>query len=286
MPSTDTLIQACDLYKIILTGDILGTGYFTSYDKDIAYNGATYVSIPITRSDIEYHSDLQVDTVDVTFGIVLTITIGSKAWTIPELVSQGLLDNAHLYIYNYDYGNATLSSIKFEGYLTGDRTYNMGSITCSFGSILDKLQENYPKLIFSEFCNHQIFDSYCGLATGDYVHIGTCATASSATCIYSNTFASTTQSVGYWDSGELKITSGNNNLIRRDIKQHYDGRVVFDIPFGSTFASGDNFRVYPGCNGLGTTCQTKFVTIASPTFSNYSNFLGFEDIPLPEVIYG
>jgi len=258
MGLTDTKIAAAELYKIVLDGNYVASAYFTPHDKNISYNGATYQSIPIKRSNISYHSDLQVDKVDVTFGIV-GITIGDDTLTIPQIIERDYLKNAHLCIYLYDWENSVLLSTRFEGYLTGDIIYNQGSITCSFGSILDKLQDKFPKFIYSEFCNHNLFDEYCTLATGDYAFTGICTDGSTNKVIYDDVLLKfVNHPEGYWTKGEIKITSGANINISRTIKQHFDGYVTLNIPLPATVATTDTFRIWPGCDKSGETCAIKW----------------------------
>jgi uncharacterized phage protein (TIGR02218 family) len=278
MALTDTQLKVVELYKIVLAGNYSATAYFTNSNENIIYDTNTYQAIPITRSNIGYHSNLEVDKVDLTFGLV-GITVGTLNLTIPKLVKNDFLKNAHVYIYLYDVENSVVLQTLFEGYLTGDITYNKGTITASFGSILDKLKDKFPKLIYSEFCNHNLFNSYCGLTKATYLHTATCTTGSTTTMLYANTLFSSTHTVGYWDKGEISFTSGNNNGVSKTVRKHYDGYVTLNTPLPYTPSISDTFNIYPGCDKSGFTCATKFDT------DNYANFLGFETIPNPETLY-
>ena len=277
MSLSSTTLSVAELYKVVLGNGYTASAYFTNHDTSISYNGATYQPIPIARTNISYHSDLQVDKVDVSFGLV-GLTIGDRDLTIPQVIRADFLKNAHLYIYLYDTANSALLSTLFEGFLTGDISYNQGVVTCSFGSILDKLQQKFPHLIYSEFCNHNLFDTYCGLIKADYKSTGTVIAGTTKSLIYANVFSFSIQSEGYWDKGEIMFTSGDNENISRTIKKHYSGYVDLMSPFPFFPKEDDTFDVYPGCDKSGETCDTKF--------SNYDNFFGFETIPKPEVLYG
>jgi uncharacterized phage protein (TIGR02218 family) len=278
MALTDTQLGVVELYKIVLAGNYSATACFTNGNTDVIYDGNTYQAIPITRSNIGYHSNLEVDKVEITFGLV-SVTVGTLNLTIPKLVKSDFLKNAHIYIYLYDTENSVSLQTLFEGYLTGDINYNRGTITASFGSILDKLKDKFPKLIYSEFCNHNLFNSYCGLTKASYLHTATCTVGSTTTMVYGNVLFSTTHALGYWDKGELIFTSGNNNGISKTIRKHYDGYVILNTPLPYIPSISDSFNVYPGCDKSGIACATKFDT------DNYDNFLGFETIPNTETLY-
>ena len=276
MSVTDATIKASELYKIVLTNGV--TAYFTSHDKAITYDSQSYTPIPIKRGNIGYHSDLQVDKVDITFGIV-GVTLGTEALSIPTIVTRGYLKNSHVYIYIVDWSTspATLLETRFNGYVTGDISYDAGSITLSCGSLLDRLSEKIPKPIYSEQCNHNIYDTYCGLVETDWQETGT-VTGGTTLTIIAAVFAFTNKAEGYWHKGYIEFTSGDNNGVRHSIKKHYDGYVTMNLPFPYTPSPGDTFKAAPGCGGSGAICHT--------TFNNYANSLLFEYIPKPEVLYG
>ena len=74
------------------------------------------------------------------------------------------------------------------------------------------------------------------------------------------------------------MTSGLNTGMYRTILFHANGFVTLSVPFYQTIGIGDTFVAIPGCNKTGAQCDEKF--------SNYANFLGFEYIPKPDVMWG
>ncbi len=78
--------------------------------------------------------------------------------------------------------------------------------------------------------------------------------------------------------GEIRMTSGANNGVSRIIRFHNNGNVDVYIPFDFDIAVGDRFLAYAGCDKSGTTCHARF--------ANIINFLGFEYIPRPEIMFG
>lgn len=272
---TQTELTLAEIYTFTLNNGTIFRA--TSHNEDITYNSLLYQAIPMKRSPVRYHTDLQVDKLSITLGLV-GIQIGTFNLSIPTVVRRGFIQNAHVTIKIIDYVALDDEQNVFEGWITGDIAYDSGSITVEVGSILDKLQEKFPKIVYTELCNHQLYSTYCGLTKADYKESSTVDASSTAGRIYSSIFAFSNHSEGYWEKGELQITeSGSENeSISRTIKDHQDGYVDLVLPFDVTPTLGDAFDAWPGCDKTGTTCVTRF--------SNYENFLGFEYIPKPETL--
>jgi uncharacterized phage protein (TIGR02218 family) len=252
---------------------------FTSHGEDITYNGDLYTAIPMQRGKIGMHSDLQVDKVSLELGLI-GITVGSKAYTMPQLIKRGFLRQARVRIFAVDYELLTWEKFRFDGYITDTIGYNSGVLSLQIGSILDRLQDKFPKLTYSEFCPHRVYGSYCGLNADTYRESGAVLFGSTRARIYADVFLYANQAAGYWMRGELIITEATDEEynVSRTILTHGDGYVDLMLPFHGTPSTGSSFNVLPGCDKSGQTCDEKF--------GNYENFLGFEYIPRPEVLYG
>jgi uncharacterized phage protein (TIGR02218 family) len=275
MDLTTPTLTLAELYTITtVNGDI---ARFTSLDKDVVYGGNTFQAIPISRSQISYHTDLQVDKVDISMGLV-GILIGTTHYSIPKLIQLGLMRNAHVLIHLVDYVALDAVQLLFEGWVTEGVSYNRGVCTLSVGSLLDKLNEKFPKYMYSDYCQHQLYGPYCGLSKATYLETGSALTGSTKSLLAATVFSYSNHATPYWMKGEIKMTSGANNGTSRSIIVHGDGNVVFLIPFVETIAIGDTFEAYPGCDKAGVTCDEKF--------NNYVNFFGFEYCPKPEVLIG
>lgn len=270
-------LTIAEIYQITCTDGSIAR--FTSHDQDIVYGGNTYQAIPIKRGGITYHTDLQVDKVDITFGLV-GIKVGTKEYTIPEIVRRDFLRDANVKVYSIDYVNPLPVKLRFDGFITGDITYNKSLLTLSVGSILDRLNEKFPKLIYSEYCNHKLYDAYCGLNKDTYKQSGTVLVNSTRRKIYANVFLFSNKPQGWWVRGEIKVTNeaAQNYNVSRSILVHGDGYIETMLSFPNNFTPGDTFDIWAGCDRTGVTCATKWLT------SNYANFLGFEYIPKPEIL--
>lgn len=275
MDLTMPTLSLAEFYTITTaTGDV---ARFTSHDQDITYEGSLYQAIPIMRSQISYHSDLQVDKVDISMGLV-GVVIGTNEYSIPRLIQLGLFRNAHVVISLYDFVAGGTWKVLFEGWCTEGISYNKGICTMSIGSLLDKLNEKFPKYIYSDYCNHQLYGSYCGLTKTDWQVMSAAEEGSTKAIIVSPVFLFSAHAGGWWMKGEIKMTSGANANVSRSIISHSDQYVIVLIPFVEEIVPGDTFTVWAGCDKSGIMCDEKF--------SNYANFFGFEYTPKPEVLLG
>lgn len=269
------VLTITELFRITCRNGVAAR--FTPHPESIILGGdGTYQNIPIRRSEINYHPDLQVDKVTVDMGIV-GITIGSQQLSIPQLIQREYLSYAHVEILAYDFVKKMVLRTMFEGYITGDVSYSEGTLTFPVTSLLDKLKELVPKIIWSEFCQHHLYSSRCGVSKGAYTESGE-VTGGTGRVIQADLFLLTNKEVGWWARGAVTFTSGANQGISRAVYSHGDGYVNLIIPFPEAIVAGDTFTVCAGCDRTGVTCDEKF--------DNYENFFGFEYIPKSDVLYG
>ena len=79
--------------------------------------------------------------------------------------------------------------------------------------------------------------------------------------------------------GEIKITSGDNEGVRRMIRAASGNYIYVAVAFPYTVGSGETYDIYPGCDFRPETCRDKF--------DNKCNFNGYVYIPRPEeALYG
>jgi uncharacterized phage protein (TIGR02218 family) len=270
-------LDLAELFEITLQDGTVGR--FTSCPQNIDYGGVTWTALPIKRGAIKFHADLQVDKVQLDIGLV-GVTIGARAFTLPQVVRRGLLRHARVRIYAIDHQKLDRLYLRFDGYVTDAIGYSRGALSLKVGSLLDRLQEKFPKVIYSEFCNHRLFDRHCGLNKTTWKTTDATLAGTTAGRLYAAAFAYSAHPSGYWARGEVKITeAGSLNVgASRTVLLHGDGFVDLLLPFLDAVGEGEAFEAWPGCDKSGATC--------AETFGNYANFLGFEYIPKPEILYG
>lgn len=264
------------IYDIeLLTGTVLRlTDYGGTYTKLPPVSGNTYVPIYIKRGAVGSNTNLQSDAVKVTFGATAFDISGVS---IISAVKYGWFDDAEVCITEIDPRNVTDTRHVFRGNVTKGIKHNRKEVTLKLASIMDMVNETVPKCLYQEQCNHQLFSTYCGLVKATYQQAGTVLAGSTNIKIYANEFLFAAHAEGYWELGEFVFSSGNNNNLRRTVRTHGDGYVELYRAFNLDVAEGDTFLAYPGCDKSGETCNDKF--------SNIDNFLGFEFVPFPEVLY-
>lgn len=273
---TDKSIEYAELYMITITklNDLEIT--LTSYDQDIEYGGYTWTAIPLERRAIKYHTSLQVDELEVTAG-VYGVTFGSHNYSMVELIQYGFLDNAKVDVYRIIPTKPELGHVLlYPGHIRKKVGFKDGTFTFSITHVLDDLQRRFPTKYYQEQCNHSLFSSYCGLDRNTYVSSGIVEGGSTRTMLISSTFLS--QGEGYFEHGKVEFTSGDDQYITVSIERCTSNHVYLYTELPHIPSNGDNFLVYPGCDKTGTMCHSKF--------NNYTNFLGFEHIPKPEVMHG
>jgi len=272
-------LYIAEIYKITLsTGKEL---FLTNYGKMErmakklpVIDKHMYEPIPIKRSKIKFYMDLRIDIVNIEFGIQ-SFTIEGKS--IVQAIDYGWFDGAKVIITQVNPDDVTQQREIFRGNVNKGIQYNRKIVKLSVTSILDILKREVPRIMYQEQCNHQLFNTYCGLTKSSYKETGSVEANSTNIKIYnSSVFGSGNHSLGYFELGELKMTSGNSNGISKPIRTHNDGHIILYETFKLGISVGDTFEVYPGCDKSGTTCDNKF--------NNYANFLGFEYIPRPDVL--
>ena len=266
-----------DIYEFTLANGFNSKLYLTPYGgahRQLPHvDGKVYKTVPITRGPVSAHTNLQTDSCNVRLGIhAFTI----KGLTLRAAIQLGWFEDAQVIISAVNPDQVTEKREIFRGKVTKAIKYNRKEVTLPVVS-LEFLKETVPRVMYQEPCNHQPFDKYCALNKSTYEVTGSAGAGSDKTKIYSAVFDYATHVSPYYVLGEIQMTSGENNGVSRTIRLHNDGNVEPYDSFDLDLAVGDTFKVYPGCDLSGQTCDEKF--------NNYLNFGGMEYIPRPEVMY-
>lgn len=156
-------VKIAEIYDVTLAnGDIFK---YTSHSKDIEWNG-TYVSIPITRSEIAYKLNSSADDV--------TISIGNITGGLFNLLMSNAIDAANIVIKRVIWSEpyaADMELLLFQG--TADLEFDRQILVLHCRSILDSLNIKVPKNLYQEECNNRLFDALCTLTQSDFVLAGT-----------------------------------------------------------------------------------------------------------------
>lgn len=252
-------LNLCEIFTIELTND--KNYYFTTLDKDITFGEQLYTALPITRDAISAKMNLEIDTT--------SLSISNITQSLAQEVENNILEGAKVTIKRVFYDDIETDFITlFVGYASSEYNRNVLTLKCS--SILNSLNVKVPRNLYQEACNFQLFDSNCGLDSAHYREVGTASedAANNFDVIGNHPHQA---EAGYYDLGEVWITSGQNSGIRKMIRVCSGNTLTVAVPFRYPIKLGDTYWCWPGCDKCATTCDTKF--------GNKDNFFGFIFIP-------
>ncbi|HZQ46702.1 MAG TPA: phage BR0599 family protein [Verrucomicrobiae bacterium] len=292
-----TLAQRIILFQF--TRD-LGNGtvlnyYFTSYEADVAYGGHTYATQNIECGEITQALNLEDDGTDVTTYLFAGNPLIADITKQAEAPLTATITFA-------DYDGATVSNAEIV--FTGDasatsRQGNVIKAKCKFGPSV--LESQLPPMIRGTICNHLkgtnadgsfLISAGCTLLKADWkftglvtaplsaafpfaLHVGTLtgvgtnAAASIAVsgAIFKDFFANGWIEWGAGAAIQRRGVIGSTLLA--------GGGVILTLHryFNGVPNIGDTVTIYPGCDGVFTTCKA-FDAGTNPTgkFDNYLNF--------------
>ena len=248
----NTTRKPVELYKIWANTTYW---YYTNGDVPVTYSGVEYVPTAIARDSTSYDSTMDVTNINIKFAVVTNPVIQFVAQnpvtTVWIEISRLFRDQTPL-----EKGVVFIGQIKnvsFKG------TY--GEAACvGFEHFLRSI---IPLWRYSTTCNHTIFDSNCKKVKASYKVVATVMIDETQTIVTSATFA--TKPDGYFQYGLMEF--GNEY---RTMVSHVGNTITLNYRMVN-LADSNVVDVYPGCDGLVTTCRDKY--------DNILNFLGFPFIP-------
>lgn len=271
------------LYKFTLVdGTIL---YYTSGDVDVSYGGHTYSAGGTTgpyfdrkdnRAKAHWKVGVEVDS------LIFDVIPGTSQVEGTDFLSacrEGFFDGAELN-YSRAYWPMAAFSTPISPSGVVDAVFNgrvaeldpsRSLVTFTINSFTELFNQNMPRNLFQAGCRWTLFDAGCTL---DKETFGVNSTATSGSTASSINNTALSQATDYFSLGSIKFTSGVNSGLSRGIKKYTHGgtnTITLIEPFPNAPSAADTFRIYPGCDKLQATCNTKF--------SNLPNFGGTPYIP-------
>lgn len=230
---------------------------YTSGDVAVVHAGQTWQPATISRGQVEYHGDLEISKLAVTFAKT-NPAVSAYLANIP--VQLAWIEVIKLF---RDHDPAD-PLVLFIGQIL-KVSLKGSAIQASCEGLEAFLKQQIPKYCYQPECNWSLFDDKCTLDRESWA-----VTANSVTVeedgitIISADFlgySADHYTLGYLEWGEWSrlITNSTESMIK----------IAYAIP-GLT--SGQSVTVYAGCNGLLSTCRDKF--------DNVVNFGGHPYIPL------
>jgi uncharacterized phage protein (TIGR02218 family) len=250
-----------ELYKISASGMSVFT--WTDGNRCVSYSGLTYDPWPIKRGKISFSSDFKVDQTEIS---------AAKNWGVERAIEADLLAGAAFEIVRVRLDNPdTDFVVMFNGEVADVK---IGEIEVTIrGQTLDFLNYEIPKREYQVMCNWRLYDQYCGAPISFYA-VGL-SFPESLPVLDRKTIAGVTwfqhNSAGYWNQGYVRIDTGENADIRRQVSSHPGNTVTVVPPFPFSIGTNDSFTIFPGCKHDVDDCEDKF--------NNLINYGGFPFIP-------
>ena len=265
----------CDLYTFTLVdGTVLR---YTSADIDITTGGNTFSHNGpiISRSRTRVALGTAVDQLDLNITATAETLLSGLPWL--QAITNGALDGAQVKLEraiaaspeDAMAGNIAGTVNLFEGRVSDTTTDSLTSKVI-VRSWLELLNTPLPHNLYQPPCGNSIYDTGCGVSRAAYAAFGAVASGStrqSINCGLGNP-------AGYFDIGEIVMTSGQNLGVIRTVRTYTPGVVALAYPLPKPVSVGDTFTIYPGCDKRLATCRDKF--------NNLPRFRGTPFVPVPE----
>lgn len=236
-----------------------GTTYwrYNSGRTSLTVNSTSYAPVPIERKSIQFNSDLNAHTVQL-----------SVARTLPpmsEYINEDPIDTIWVTIFKI---HRDMDPIEKEPIFTGliRSTVTAGSaLVLECVSIEFLLNRQLPRWRYQPGCNHRLYDSWCQVVEASYQVNATLSDISSTGFdLTSATFAS--QADGYYTLGNLYFGD-----YKRTIVDHV-GSVISIRYKIATLEAEDVVQVSAGCDHTIETCYSKFNNVLNSLAFPYISF--------------
>jgi uncharacterized phage protein (TIGR02218 family) len=250
---------------------------FTDWRRPLTFAGVTYLPGPprLQRGTIRVERGMSVSTQKVTLQEANAEFI--------TLLAQGYFRRA-LYTMQRTYAAApgapwVTPFIRFSGRLNAIAALTSTSAELTIKSMVDDLDNDYPRQVIESDCDAVVFDGRCGLNAASYRATGTAA----ANCTKNTLLSGLTQADIYFTQGVLTFTSGVMAGLAYMVKSYSGGIVTPAQPFLVAPAAGTTFTITPGCDKTLATCTSKYGY--APASGAAPFFRGMPYVPDPTVTY-
>jgi uncharacterized phage protein (TIGR02218 family) len=269
--STDAFYKA-DLFTFTFSdGTILRT---TNADVALTFGGFTFASCaPIMeRTKTSVKIGVTVDSMDITVACGASDTLAGISW--PAAARGGYLDGGTVLVetaYLTSWPTVIGTEHVFSGTVS-EVDPSRASVKVTVKSLLELLNQPFPRNVYQGVCVHTVYDSGCTLAKATYTQTGS-FTGSPSTLGGSSANGA---AAGYFEQGVITFTSGPNAGLKRTVKTFSGGTFTWALPLPVAPSAGATFSVFAGCDKTMATCGSKF--------SNLQHFGGQPFIPTPETV--
>jgi len=245
---SNRVVDFADLWTFsLVNGTVLR---YTGWDRHLTISGNTFLShdVILVGGKLKQTRGLDADETDLT----CYPNLGAKPsmiGSIPFLqaLRAGLMDNATVQrerLFMPSSGDTSLGTVRvFLGLVTEvDVTRNTASLKCKDPKYL--LNIYMPRRQYMPKCAWTFGDSNCTFNKASLTVSSSVGAGSSSTSI----LCDLAQAAGYFNFGNVAMTSGINTGISRAVKSYSPGIVYLTGPFPLALSVGDTFDITPGCS--------------------------------------
>lgn len=253
----ETTMAHC--WRITRTDDLVQG--FTEHDENLTFDGTTFLAASgFTASQIESSLGLSVDNLNAE-GALDSDTINE------DDLAAGRYDDALVELFWVNWMDVSQRILLSKGNI-GQVKRGELAFSAELRSQTNRLQQRTGRS-YQRTCDAILGDGRCKFNVASVTSSGTVTSVEDNRRM--NVSGLSNDSGGFYTSGVLTFTSGANDGLRFEIKNHSSGAIALWERPPFLIGVGDTFSAVAGCDKSIGTCHSKF--------GNTLNFQGFNLIP-------
>jgi len=263
-------LQSADVYDVVLVDST--TFFWTTYDRDLTWNGNTYVSQSpfMSRSKWSVKNTMEIPELEIILRAGASAFNGSI--DLMSLVHNGMFDGAtitmnRLYMPSATPTDTSLGSILIFGGEVSTVDLEGSKITFTVRGANNKLGQYAPRNVWQVGCIHAFCDSGCTLLRASFTSSFTVGASPTRSFV---PWTSAPGTPALFQLGTLTMTSGPSAGEERTIMFADATGVSLVYPLAQAPSPGDTFDAFQGCDKTQTICTAR---------GNIQNWRGFPFIP-------
>lgn len=243
---------------------------FTDHDQAINFDGQTYEpSSAYDASAIATSAELNVDNLEIT-GLL------DSAGIAADDLEAGVWDGATIKVCEVNWADLTMGANILRVGELGEVQRKGPIFVAEMRGLLASLLNNIGRIV-TDTCDADLGDARCGVDLGALTVAGTVTDVASQQAFTASALAHVAD---YFTYGRVAFTSGDNDGLAMEVKQHQTGGVfTLQLQMPHEIAPGDTFSVSPGCNKLLRTAPGVYDGDCKAKFNNVPNFRGWPEVP-------
>jgi uncharacterized phage protein (TIGR02218 family) len=230
---------------------------YTSADADITFNTKVFEAVAMTRNAIEATAEVARNPIKITCGQTLGVVQLFLAGPPGDVVT--------LTVYRIHRGDTEAVTIWMGRVLNVNWSGSTATIHCE--SVYSSIKRPGLRRMYQKQCPHVLYSAACGVSSSTFRHTTTVLGVSGVTITLDNMGAF---AANHFAGGYVEWEESTGLFERRAINAN-TGAVITISHQLLGLPSGATVRLYPGCDHVLATCNSKF--------SNAVNFGGFPWIP-------